>query len=196
MASYDLTVKIILLGDYSVNKAEILRALSSVTPGHGVSSLGMRTSALVEMMFVRDGKRVKAKVHDTAGAHGCVLLFDVMQRSTFEHLNEWQEELQAHSATDEIVTTLTGCNSHVTGSKRQVDARTGQEFANYLGVPYEEISVQSVSSVVHLLEKLIDRIVLKASRLPAFSTTIKPLDQKLEDLREKAQAKQKCACVS
>ena len=66
MAGYDLTVKIILLGDFNVNKGALLRQLSSLRAEPDVTFLGSR-SGLVEMIFVRDGKRVRAKIHDTAG---------------------------------------------------------------------------------------------------------------------------------
>ena len=70
MAEYDLTVKIILLGDFSVNKGTILRALSSLPEEPEVTCLASR-HGVVEMLFLRDGKRVRVKIHDTAGNYYC-----------------------------------------------------------------------------------------------------------------------------
>ena len=64
--SYHLTVKIILLGDFHVNKGTLLRALGALPAEPEVACLAAR-SGIVEMLFVRGGKRVRAKIHDTAG---------------------------------------------------------------------------------------------------------------------------------
>lgn len=88
---------------------------------------------------------------------------------------------------------LAGCNCHVTGNQRQVTLSIAQEFANHLGLPYEEISVEHIYTFVDLLEKIIDKILLNASRIPTLSTSILPLEQKMED-KSKEESKGKCGC--
>ena len=106
-----------------------------------------------------------------------------------------QEELHNHTITDDIVVTLVGCNCHVAGSERQVPKRKAQEFADYLGVPYEELSVKTVTTLVRVLEDIIDKIILKASKTPFLSNSIKPLEQKLDEIHQQERQKEsKCAC--
>ncbi|KAL8562041.1 hypothetical protein ACOMHN_031812 [Nucella lapillus] len=209
--NYHMTLKIILLGDYSVNKGTLLRALNNMPHGPEAKCLGF-SSGVVELLFVREGKHIRVRLYDTAGqerfrsitssyyrgAHGCILMFDLTQKSTFEGLSEWHRELHTNSLADDIVVTLVGCRSHVTGTgtttgtasktgsgtgtesgsdQQQVVAkRVAQELADFLGVPYEELSVQDVAVVVQTLGRLVDRIVVKTSRSGSVLTTraIKP----------------------
>ena len=92
--------------------------------------------------------------------------------------------------------TLAGNNCHVAGNQRQVAKRTAQEFASYLGVPYEEVSVRLVTTLVRVLEDMVDRIILHASRMPHLSNSIKPLCRKLDEKQQQEleQMKTKCAC--
>ena len=92
--------------------------------------------------------------------------------------------------------TLAGNNCHVAGNQRQVAERTAQEFASYLGVPYEEVSVRLVTTLVRVLEDMVDRIILHASRMPHLSNSIKPLCRKLDEKQQQEleQTKTKCAC--
>lgn len=214
--TYHMTLKIILLGDYSVNKGTLLRALMNMPQRPEVKCLGFR-SGVVEMLFVREGKRIRVRVYDTAGqerfrsitssyyrgAHGCILMFDVTQRATFEGLDEWHRELHTNSLTDDIAVTLAGCHSHVTGSgEQQVGKRTAQDFADYLGIPYQELSVQNVATVLHTLEELVDRIVVKVSRSTSAlcgGHSVKPSSQKLTDSQQEEEGegvsvRRKCAC--
>ncbi|KAK7089044.1 ras-related protein Rab-1B-like [Littorina saxatilis] len=208
MSDYDLTVKIILLGDYTVDKAKLLRALKALPKEQEVMFLGAR-SGVVEMLFIRKGKRIRAKISDTAGqerfrsitssfyrgAHGCLLVFDVTQKATFESLNDWQQELHRNTIADDIVVTLAGCNCHVASSERQVAKKAAQEFAEYLGIPYEEVSIKLVGTLVKTLEDVVDRIVLMASRMPVLSDSIKPLEQRLEEKQQQQLVKRRhCAC--
>ncbi|XP_076473092.1 ras-related protein Rab-18-B-like [Babylonia areolata] len=214
MGNFDHTVKIIFLGDFSVNKKELLRALRDLPARPEVKCLNPG-NGMLEMLFLRNGKRVRVKISETGGqerfrsitssfyrgVHGCLLLFDVTNKSTFDSLNNWQEELCTNTLTDEVVVMLGGCTSnsngagagtgttgtgsgHASGSgsgSAQVPRRTAEEFAKFLNVPYRELSAGDPASLVSALEEMVDQILLKASRLPHLSYTITPLDQRLHE---------------
>ena len=107
-----------------------------------------------------------------------------------------QQELRSHTITDDLVVTLAGTNCHVAGSERQVPKRTAQEFADFLSVPYEELSVKVVTTLVRSLEDIIDRIILQASKAPLLSNSIKPLEQKMDEMQHqhKRAKRTKCSC--
>lgn len=72
MEQHHFTVKVILLGDYIVNKKAIIQALNTLTPSPDVSVIGLRPTGLLEMVFVRDGKSVQTKIVETAGESHCL----------------------------------------------------------------------------------------------------------------------------
>ncbi|KAL8580975.1 hypothetical protein ACOMHN_017541 [Nucella lapillus] len=215
MAEFNHTVKIIFLGDFMVNKKTILQALRKL-PADSEARCLSPGNGIVEMLLIRDGKRVRVKISDTGGQerfrsitssfyrgiHGCLLLFDVTQKSTFDSLHEWQRELYNHTLTDDVVLTLVGCDatdggrdsSRVTTlattspqqQTRQVSKRLAQDFAAFLGGPYREIKVRDVSTIVQTLGELVDRILTKASRVPELSTSITPLEQRMENMQKDA----------
>lgn len=213
MARYDYTLKIILLGDFTVNKGALIRSLgelspTQLSPTQQVWCLKPSRMGLLEMVFVRpDDRKVRAKIQETAGqerfrsvtssfyrgAHGCLLLFDVTKKATFDGISDWLQELEKQDHWEEMVIALAGCNCHVTGNQRQVTSSIAQEFANHVGLPYDEISVEHIKTFVDLLEKTIDKILLNASRNPTLSTSILPLEQKMED-KSKEESKEKCGC--
>lgn len=68
MARYDYTLKIILLGDFTVNKGALMRSLGELTPTREVWCLEPRRMGLLEMVFVRpDDRKVRAKIQETGG---------------------------------------------------------------------------------------------------------------------------------
>lgn len=64
---YEHTVKIILLGDYVLDTKSLLRTLRLMTPRPNASFIGMRSDDLLEMAFLRHGKKVRARILDMKG---------------------------------------------------------------------------------------------------------------------------------
>lgn len=103
-------VKLLLLGDSNVGKSCVLTRYSqnkfddSLIPTTGVD---FKTRFLT----LDDGQKAKCQVWDTAGqerfrlisrayykgSHGIVLVYDVTDRKSFEHLRDWIDRIRSHA---------------------------------------------------------------------------------------------------
>src|SRR6185437_12149723 len=104
-SEYDYLFKLLIIGDSGVGKScLLLRFADHVYMKEYISTIGVdfkiRTIDL-------DGKIVKLQIWDTAGqerfrtitssyyrgAHGILLVYDVSERSTYDHVLMWTEEI-------------------------------------------------------------------------------------------------------
>lgn len=101
-----LEAKVVLLGSQGVGKTSLILRYTTrlFSPTPAAATIG---SSLHTRKLVHDGVRVKLQIWDTAGqerfrsmapiyyrgAHVCVLVYDVSDRSSFEDVRSWLEEL-------------------------------------------------------------------------------------------------------
>lgn len=121
-----------------------------------------------------DGNRVKTQVWDTAGmerfrslstsfyrnAHGCMLVFDITRRSSFEHLEAWRDEfLSKGNPLDapNFPFIVLGNKSDDEG-QRTVTRGEAEEWCHAQHMEYCEISARNVNGGV-------EAAFLKAARL-------------------------------
>jgi len=103
---YDHIFKILLIGDAGVGKSSILlRFTDDAFEEHLASTIGVDFK--VKTLHMR-GKTLKLTIWDTAGqerfrtltssyyrgCHGIILVFDVNDRPSFEHLRTWLDEFE------------------------------------------------------------------------------------------------------
>lgn len=108
---FDHIFKILLIGDAGVGKSSILlRFTDDAFEEHLASTIGVDFK--VKTVTMR-GKTLKLTIWDTAGqerfrtltssyyrgCHGIILVFDVNDRSSFEHLRQWLEEFELYATT-------------------------------------------------------------------------------------------------
>ena len=105
-SEYDYLFKLLLIGDSGVGKSCLLLRFADDTYTESyISTIGVdfkiRTIEL-------DGKTIKLQIWDTAGqerfrtltssyyrgCHGIILVFDVNERSSFDNLKQWLDELE------------------------------------------------------------------------------------------------------
>ncbi|KAI5170515.1 Ras-related protein Rab-1A [Pancytospora epiphaga] len=104
-ATHDYLFKIILIGDSGVGKTSLMRRYTDNTyTKDGASTIGVDFKIKT---VVVSGRRVKLQIWDTAGqerfkaivahyyrgANGIMLVFDMLNSETFEHLKDWMAEL-------------------------------------------------------------------------------------------------------
>lgn len=105
-AAHDYLFKIILIEDSGVGKTSLMRRYTDNTYSKdGASTIGVDFKIKT---VVVNGKRVKLQIWDTAGqerfkaivahyyrgANGIMLVFDMLNAETFEHLRDWMAELE------------------------------------------------------------------------------------------------------
>ncbi|KAJ2004095.1 hypothetical protein GGI04_002277 [Coemansia thaxteri] len=123
-------------------------------------------------MYDLDGKRYKLTIWDTAGqerfrtltssyyrgAQGVILVYDVCNRESFEHLNNWIDELNTYCSSDDVVKMVIG-NKIDKEQERQVSRKEGAECARKHQTLFLECSAKTRIGVQQAVEELVNKIV-------------------------------------
>lgn len=168
--TYDELFKLVVIGDIGVGKSCLLLRFAddTFTENH-INTIGVDfRSRNVKV----DEKRVKLQIWDTAGqerfrtitsayyrgADGIIMVYDVSNEESFNHVNDWFVEVNRYSAegTSKI---LVGNKSDK--SDKVVPTEKAQAYADKLGIPFIETSALD-STNVELSFVTITRDLLKA----------------------------------
>jgi len=117
------------------------------------------------------GKTAKIQIWDTAGqerfrtitasyyrgAHGVVLVYDVTNEKSFDHISEWYEEIQEH-ATEGVSVILVGNKADLV-KERVVTKQQGEELAAKYGMKFIETSAKSGEGVEQAFDSIIQQVV-------------------------------------
>nr|CAB3265373.1 ras-related protein Rab-39B-like [Phallusia mammillata] len=173
--------RIVLLGDSTVGKSALIRRftdgcfLEASDPTVGVDFY----SRLVE---IAPSTRVKLQVWDTAGQErfrsitqsyyrnsvGAILVYDVANRDSFEHVSSWAEEARLHVAPRPISFVLVGQKCDLE-NERKVSTEEASAFARMHKMLFVETSAKQGLNVDHsflLLTELIYRMVKSGELRP------------------------------
>ncbi|CBZ53035.1 putative Ras family domain-containing protein [Neospora caninum Liverpool] len=154
---YDHLFKLVLIGDSGVGKSCLLLRFSddAFTESY-ITTIG------VDFRFRTinvDNEIVKLQIWDTAGqerfrtitsayyrgADGIVLVYDVTDRDSFGHVDEWLAEVNRY-ANENTCKILVG-NKCEKADDRQVSAEEGQRKAEELGISFIETSAKNAINV-------------------------------------------------
>ncbi|XP_005412298.1 PREDICTED: ras-related protein Rab-37 isoform X3 [Chinchilla lanigera] len=150
--SYDLTGKVMLLGDSGVGKTCFLIQFKD---GAFLSGTFIATNKVVTV----DGARVKLQIWDTAGqerfrsvthayyrdAQALLLLYDITNKSSFDNIRAWLTEIHEYAQRD-VVIVLLGNKADVS-SERVIRSEDGETLAREYGVPFMETSAKTGMNV-------------------------------------------------
>jgi len=187
---YSTTFKLLVVGDAGVGKTCLItRFVDDVFSSTCKSTIGVDFKATsVEM----DGKAVQLQVWDTAGqerfralttsyyrgAHGVILVYDVSDQSSFDHLASWIKDVDLYSG-EEVVKLLIGNKDDTPGNNphKVVDTEIAREFAKDHKMYFMEASAMRALNVSAAFKLLVAEVMHQAdtvaSQPPAFEHKLK-----------------------
>jgi len=154
---YDFLMKLLVIGDSGVGKSCLLLRFAEdcFTPNF-ITTIGIDFKIkTVEM----DGKRIRLQIWDTAGqerfrtittayykgAMGILLVYDVTDEQSFQHVGMWMKNIQTH-AQENVNTLLVGNKCDMTSDK-VVETAQGQALAKEYSVKFYEASAKTNQNV-------------------------------------------------
>nr|GEY93479.1 Ras-related protein RABC2a [Tanacetum cinerariifolium] len=185
---YDLSFKILLIGDSGVGKSSLLVSFISHDDDHALQHLAptIGVDFKIKQLTV-GGKRLKLTIWDTAGqerfrtltssyyrgAQGIILVYDVARRDTFTNLSEiWAKEIELYSTNQDCVKMLVG-NKVDKDTERLVSREEGIALAKELNCLFLECSARTRENVHQCFEELALKIMEVPSLLEEGSTVVK-----------------------
>jgi len=154
---YKHLFKYIIVGDTAVGKSCLLLQFTDkrFQPVHDLTigvEFGSRTITI-------DDNQIKLQIWDTAGqekfrsitrsyyrgAAGCLLVYDITRRETFEHLPSWLEDCRKYS--NQNITIMLIGNKCDMENKRAVSREEGEEFARKNNMFFLETSAKTSENV-------------------------------------------------
>ncbi|KAL3642623.1 Ras-related protein RABC2a [Castilleja foliolosa] len=172
-SNYDLSFKILLVGDSAVGKSSLLVTFISNLAEDLSPTIGVDFK--IKLLTVGE-KRLKLTLWDTAGqerfrtltssyyrgAQGIILVYDVTRRDTFTNLSDvWAKELELYSTHKDCIKMLVG-NKVDRESERVVSREEGLSLAKELGCLFLECSAKTRENV----EKCFEELALKIMEVP------------------------------
>ncbi|PWA97305.1 GTP-binding protein yptV3 [Artemisia annua] len=162
--AYDLSFKILLIGDSGVGKSSLLVSFisNSLVQDDLPPTIGVDFKI---KQFTVGGKRLKLTIWDT--------VYDVTKRESFTNISEvWAKEVELNSANQDCVKMLVG-NKVDKDSERFVSREEGAALAKELGCLYLECSARTQENVRQSFEELALKIMEVPSLLEEGSTVVK-----------------------
>jgi len=152
-ASYDLLIKLLLIGDSGVGKScLLLRFADDVFTTSFITTIGIDFKIkTIEL----DGKRIKLQLWDTAGqercrsistayyrgAMGILLVYDVTDEQSFQNVPSWIRTIEQHAA-DNVDKILIGNKADMV-EERVVQTTRGRALADEHQINFFETSASS-----------------------------------------------------
>ncbi|XP_068773431.1 ras-related protein Rab-42-like [Struthio camelus] len=165
--------RVLVLGDAAVGKSSLLRCYAEGPGAAGAPAPCPTVGVEFYSRTVRlpPAGQAKLQLWDTAGqerfrsitrsfyrsAAGVLLVFDVTNRASFEHVTEWYHEAAGGQATSKVAFVLVGHKCDL-AEERAVSAEEAGRLAASLGMAFVETSTKSNLNVALAFETVAGRI--------------------------------------
>lgn len=155
---FEYQFRLILIGDSTVGKSSLLKYFTDGKFAE-VSDPTVGVDFFARLIEVNDGKRIKLQLWDTAGQErfrsitksyyrnsvGVLLVYDVGNRASFEHIPLWMQEASRHIEPHRPAFTLVGCKVDI--PTRIVSVDEAKAFAALHDMPHIETSAKTGAGV-------------------------------------------------
>lgn len=153
----DVEFKLMMLGDSGVGKTAILRRYCDDNfDAKWINTIGIDFK--MKNVEIED-KRVRLQIWDTAGqerfqamahsfyrgAAGILLVYDITNLESFEHVEKWMNSIDTHGS-DDVIVTLIGNKSDII-AHRNVSISKGQELAKQYKIEFFETSAKTTENI-------------------------------------------------
>ena len=167
--TYDQKIKIMIIGESLVGKtALIAKYTKNIFGGEYLTTIGIDFQ---DKFLNINGKEIKIEIWDTAGqerfrniaksyfqsSNGFLLVYDITQKSSFEKLDYWNEQINLNAPKDTKYI-LIG-NKIDLENKREVQKVDGENFAKKNNIQFYETSAKDGTNVNYVFELLAKEIV-------------------------------------
>jgi small GTP-binding protein len=156
---YDYIYKVTLIGDSAVGKTSLSKSgIQQIFNSNYKTTIGVD---FVSKTYVLDcGTKIKLQLWDTAGqeryravtrayytnAAGVIILFDITNRISYDHVEYWKKELMDH--TNKNIPILVIGNKSDLANSREVTTLEAMNYCAKNNFMYEELSARSESTAV------------------------------------------------
>lgn len=160
---FDYMFKVILIGDSGVGKTSLMKKYTEdIFTKDGASTIGVDFNFKT---IVVNKKKVKLQIWDTAGqerfraivshyyrgADGIMLVFDMLNKESFEHLKDWMAELDRRNVSKTIQFQIIG-NKIDCKDEIQVTEDEIKEFLKLYNIPLDNYYCTSAQDGVNVEE--------------------------------------------
>ena len=199
--SYEIMVKVVLVGDSGVGKTNIMsKYLKNQFREDSKATVGVEFGS---KQFSVEGHQIKAQIWDTAGqerykaitsayykgAKGAFIVYDITRKNTFETVNKWVSDITA--AADKKITLILIGNKNDLEDQRQVTKEVGEEKAKELGLAFMETSACSGENLDKAFQMMINEIYKKYQEDVVGETQESTVQQGKDITLDKTKGKQK-----
>ena len=168
---YDILFKIILVGDTSVGKTNIIsKYLKNLFQEDFSATIGVEFS---HKQFLIDNHKIKAQIWDTAGqerykaitkayykgAKGAFIVYDIANKKTFDDIEKWISDLRTNS--DENLSIILIGNKTDLNDKREVTTEEGKNKAELYKFAFIETSAFNGNNIEKAFNELITDVYKK-----------------------------------
>ena len=196
---YDMIFKIVLIGDTSVGKTNILsKYLSNEFDPDTKATVGVEFGT---KDFKIENNIVKVQIWDTAGqeryrsitnayykgAKGSLLVYDITNPKSFENLDKWLSDLKTNGD-DNISIVLLGNKSDLE-EERKITIEQGKEKAQFYKLAFMETSALNGNNIDKAFNELITDVYKHHHEFFEKQTKIEITDKAI-DLENTAQNKE------
>ena len=166
--TYDFLFKMILIGDSSVGKSNILlKYLKNEFDQSSKATVGVEFGTkTVEM----NDKKIKIQIWDTAGqeryrsitsayykgAKGAFIVYDITRRNTFDNIDKWISDLKTNG--DNNISIMLIGNKSDLNDKREVETNEGIKKSEETKIAFMETSALSGENIIKAFNELIEQI--------------------------------------